>query len=282
MRISIITASYNYEDYIRETIESVIAQTYSDWEMIIVDDGSKDSSVEVIKSYCEKDERIKLFQHEGGVNRGLVETVKLGVEKSTSDWIVFLESDDTITPDYLQTKLEIIKSNPSVKFVFNDVNMFGDEERIRCYNKHFKKVNNILLNKQYPVNLLRFFDKQNIVATFSVVMLKKELLENIDYNVQFKPLLDWYLWSQIAIENDFYYINKKLTNWRMHKGSYISVQPTRAEKCKWNFQLQKVCACNKNRFYRWLNLINYFRRFSLRIYFRTMEVCFLGHWYCLK
>jgi glycosyltransferase involved in cell wall biosynthesis len=67
-KISVITVSYNYENYIKETIESVINQTFQDWEMIIVDDGSKNNSVEVIKSYCEKDNRIKFFQHEHGVN----------------------------------------------------------------------------------------------------------------------------------------------------------------------------------------------------------------------
>lgn len=53
-KVSIITASYNYEKYIRETIESVMSQTFQDWEMIIIDDGSTDNSVEVIKAYCKK------------------------------------------------------------------------------------------------------------------------------------------------------------------------------------------------------------------------------------
>ena len=69
IKVSIITASYNYQDYVKETIESVMAQTYPHWEMVIVDDGSKDNSVEVIKSYCSKDERIKLYQHEVAHNQ---------------------------------------------------------------------------------------------------------------------------------------------------------------------------------------------------------------------
>ena len=60
-KISIITASYNYENFIKETIESVIAQTIQDWEMVIVDDGSTDNSINIIKEYCQKDSRIKLF-----------------------------------------------------------------------------------------------------------------------------------------------------------------------------------------------------------------------------
>ena len=103
-RVSIVTASYNYENYIKETIESVVSQTFKDWEMIIVDDGSIDNSVEVIKSYCTDDNRIKLFTHPDNQNKGLIETIKLGISKATSDWIIFLESDDTIASNYIEKK----------------------------------------------------------------------------------------------------------------------------------------------------------------------------------
>lgn len=226
MKISIITTSYNYEEYIKETIESVLAQTYTNWEMIIVDDGSKDNSINTIKEYCKKDKRIKLYQHKNAENKGIVESVKLGVEKSTTDWIVFLESDDTICPEYLETKIEVIKKHPDVKFIFNDVNMFGDKERIKEYQKHFIISKGILSQYSYPTNLLKHFIGINLVPTFSVVMLNKEILKDIDYNVKFKPILDWYLWAQLAVDNKFYYIDEKLTNWRMHKNSYISLKAT--------------------------------------------------------
>ena len=115
--ISIITASYNYENYIKETIESVQAQTYKDWEMIIVDDGSTDNSVDVIKSYVEKDSRIKLFQHENCQNKGLCESLKLGITKSQGDWLIILESDDTIVNTYIEEKLKIINEN-KVDFIY--------------------------------------------------------------------------------------------------------------------------------------------------------------------
>ena len=137
-KISVITASYNYENYIKETIESVLSQTFQDWEMVIVDDGSKDNSVEVIKSYCQKDDRIKLFQHEGGINKGLVETIRLGVNKAQGEWLVFLESDDTITPDYMEEKLKVLQNYPEIKFIFNDLNLFGEESAVNeMYNDYF-------------------------------------------------------------------------------------------------------------------------------------------------
>ena len=98
--ISIVTASYNYEQYIGETIQSVLNQTYTDWELIIVDDCSSDNSLKVIKSF--DDDRIKLFVNKK--NMGLKYTVKRGVELAKGDWVVFLESDDLITPDYLENK----------------------------------------------------------------------------------------------------------------------------------------------------------------------------------
>ena len=82
MKISVITASYNYAQYIEETISSVLSQSYQDWELVVVDDGSSDGSVEIIESYCKKDSRIKLYQHEGGQNKGLKETLLLGLEHS--------------------------------------------------------------------------------------------------------------------------------------------------------------------------------------------------------
>lgn len=103
-KVSIITASFNYENFIKETIESVLNQTFKDWEMIIVDDGSSDNSVNVIKEYCQKDSRIKLFTHPNNENRGLGETLKLGIKNSSADYLVFLESDDTISENYIGQK----------------------------------------------------------------------------------------------------------------------------------------------------------------------------------
>ncbi len=280
MQISIITASYNYEEHIKETIESVIAQTYTDWEMVIVDDGSRDNSVEVIKSYCAKDNRIKLYQHENGENKGLIETVKLGIEKAQNEWIVFLESDDTITSDYLETKLEIIKQYPDVKFIFNDVNMFGDEDRIQHMEEvYFSKLYKDLKKYSFPANVSQAFAKRDIVPTFSCVMLKKELFGGIDFNVAKKPCLDYYIWSQIAQNNDFYFINKKLTNWRMHKDSYISSKVQPLEDLKFTYQLNKV-NYHKRPIKKFMKNLNAFRKFFIRIH--SDEIYFMGQWYDLK
>lgn len=217
MKISVVTASYNYQDYIKETIQSVLDQTYNDWELIIVDDCSTDNSVDVIKSF--NDERIKLFINEK--NLGLAQTVKRGVEYATGEWIVFLESDDLITPDNIEKKVQIIKKYSDLNLIFNDCEFFGDKNKVKDFSIALKKTRILLKNKNYPTKMFYNFYLSNKIFTFSSVMAKREDLLNISYNPPIDSLLDWWLWVQLAYIGNFYYIPEKLTKWRLHKNSYI-------------------------------------------------------------
>ena len=242
-KFTIITASYNYENLIKETIESVLAQTYANWEMIIVDDGSKDNSIEVIEKYCQKDTRIKLYTHPKNQNKGLIKTIKLGIQKANTDWIVFLESDDTITPNYLEKKLKVIKENPEVKFIFNDVNLFGSEKRIKIYDKHFSRVKKYISENPYPKIQTPFFKKHNLVSTFSCVAIRKDLILSLDFNSPIKAFLDYYLWMQASSKASFYYIDEKLTNWRMHDSYIVKNKPKSFKQCMFKYKIVIFC-CN--------------------------------------
>ena len=229
MKVSFVTASYNYAHYITQTIESIQSQTIQDWELIVVDDGSKDNSVEVIKSYCQKDSRIKLFQHKHGENKGLIATIKLGIEKASSDWIAFLESDDFITPDYLEKKLEILANNSSADCIFNEVNFYGEKEVVEDVMQNVFTKYLHLRQKHLPENsgithLVNITNTLNPIPTFSCVMIRKSILKELDFNSPSPKNLDWYLWSQVIPKFNVFYVNKKLTNWRMHKNSYISAK----------------------------------------------------------
>lgn len=218
MKISIITASYNYENYIKETIQSVLSQTYNDWEMIIVDDCSTDNSVNVIKSY--NDERIKLFVNEK--NLGLKETLKRGIKEATSDWIVFLESDDVLSPDYLAKKVEIAQKYNDINLIFNDCEFFGDEERVKTFEYALKKTRSLLQNQGYPKKMFYDFYQSNKIFTFSSVMAKRSDLLKVNFNAKLDYLIDWHLWIQLSSLGKFYYLSEKLTKWRLHNNSYIN------------------------------------------------------------
>ncbi len=221
MKISIITASYNYAQYIEEAINSVIAQTYDNWELIIVDDGSSDNSVEIIKKFCQKDNRIKFFQHENGQNKGLKDTILIGLENATGDWVAFLESDDVFKPDNLSKKIEVIKNYPDVDLIFNSVEFVGKENLPQYKIKEFEKTQKKFSKMIFPRDMFFDFMKKNPIFTFSAVAVKAAALKNIDFDSPCDVFLDWWLWVHLAYKNKFYYINEELTKWRLHSESYI-------------------------------------------------------------
>lgn len=287
-KISVITASYNYENYIKETIESVLNQTYNNWELIIADDGSSDNSVEIIKEYCKKDSRIKLFSHPDNQNLGLKDTLLLGLEKAQGEWVAFLESDDVFKPNALEEKIKIAQENADVKIIFSDVEMFGDEESIEKLNRYLEKSRCFLYNKKrLKENDLDFIVNRNFVPTFSCVMAKREKLLKCDFNTPVKQCLDIFLWAQFAA-CDFYYINKKLTKWRMHKTSYINSAASNINKnAEFTNKLSHFVYGNKkhsflNRLKCALQYLNCLRKKTISIRFKAGEIILFNKKYTFK
>lgn len=104
--VSIITPCYNGSKYVPETIESVLGQIYKNWEMIIVDDGSKDNSAEIIKSYVDKDSRIKLIQQPNG---GSANARNHGIREAQGQYIALLDADDIWKPEFLTEQISFMK-----------------------------------------------------------------------------------------------------------------------------------------------------------------------------
>lgn len=219
-RISIIVASYNYEKYIPQTIQSVIEQTYKDWELIIVDDGSKDNSKEIIQSYCQKDSRIRLYTHENNENKGLAETLQLGLKNASGDYVVFLESDDYISSEYLEKKLEIFNKYDNVGFVLNRIELFGANLSPQI-KKYINFVDSFWNKNNAPIDISNDIVKNNYIPTFSCVMLKKNLICDCDFQSPKPSWLDLWLWVQISKKTKFYCVPEKLTYWRQHYNSYL-------------------------------------------------------------
>ena len=113
--ISIITPTYNSSKYIAETIQSVISQTYIDWELIIIDDCSSDDTTEIVESFILLDERIKLIRNQN--NRGAAFSRNAGMIKSKSNYLAFIDGDDVWEKDKLQKQLLFMKDN-NISFSF--------------------------------------------------------------------------------------------------------------------------------------------------------------------
>ena len=123
--ISIVTPVYHAAAFIRQTMEMVRAQTYQQWELILVDDGSKDASCEIIESYLREkpDERIRLIKKEK--NEGAALSRNLGIKEAKGRYIAFLDADDIWLPDKLKLQMEFMKKEDAA-FVFSAYE-FGDE-----------------------------------------------------------------------------------------------------------------------------------------------------------
>ena len=114
--ISIIMAAYNAEKTIEQAINSVLRQTYTDFELLVVNDCSKDRTVELVKSIAAKDNRVRLISNEK--NSGVSFTRKHGLEESNGSWIAILDSDDAWTPDKLEKQIELSKENKCLILLF--------------------------------------------------------------------------------------------------------------------------------------------------------------------
>lgn len=109
--VSIITPCYNGAKHVAETIKSVLAQTYQNWEMIIVDDGSKDNSAEIVNSFVTRDNRIKLFQQPNG---GSAAARNNGIRRAEGQYIALLDADDLWMPEFLEEQIRFMKEKNAI------------------------------------------------------------------------------------------------------------------------------------------------------------------------
>lgn len=120
--ISVIIPIYNAERYLQHTIESVLVQTYSHFELILVNDGSTDGSLSICKIYQAKDERVRIVDSE---NRGASQARNIGIAHARGHYLSFLDSDDLWEPEFLQYLYARIKASPEIKLVYS-----GSDERM--------------------------------------------------------------------------------------------------------------------------------------------------------
>lgn len=200
--ISIVIPCYNAQNYIKETIESVLNQTYENYELIIIDDGSTDLSIKLIESFV--DDRIFLFKNIQ--NKGVSFTRNYGVSKAKGEWIAFLDSDDIWCNDKLAKQVNLI-ANRKVNFVFTGTQYIDDN------NNRSKFVLEVPDRVDYKKLL-----KQNIISCSSVI-IKKELL------IKFKMKKDechedFYNWLSILKSGEEAFgINEPLLIYRISRNS---------------------------------------------------------------
>lgn len=124
--VSIIVPVYNQADYLVETLDSVLSQTYNLWECIIINDGSIDDSERIALEYCKKDSRFSYIYQE---NQGVVSARNNAIAQSHGKYILLLDGDDMISPEYLELAVPILEKDELIKIVHCEVEMFGDNRK---------------------------------------------------------------------------------------------------------------------------------------------------------
>lgn len=236
MIFSIVIPTYNYGHFICATLDSVLNQTYSNWECLVVDDASTDNTREVVESYCSKDARITYNRL--AVNSGPSAARNNALARICGDYILFLDADDLIAPQKLQQAAELF-SIQAVDFVFTDYAFFEEDSKVlnnkRCFLDEFNP--GLIPADEIKNRLVR----ENIF-TISCIISKAVFLKDVGF---FDTLIncneDWDLWLRASFKNPIYYYDQ-----RQEGISLIRNHGTSQSKNAAGMYIDGFAACKKN------------------------------------
>ncbi len=215
--VSIITPTYNHEKFIRTCIESVLKQTYQNWEMIIIDDGSTDKTGVIVNKY--KDKRIKYVKQENVGIWKLNETYNKALNMSQGDLIAILEGDDA-WPDFkLEEQIKVFEKN-NVILCWGRKNTINDKNEVIAFDlQSLKRFRNMS-----PEELTRILIVANFIQPCTV-MINKNALLSIGGFLQDKnaPYVDYTTFLELSLKGRFYPSDKVLGYWRKH-GSQVTTK----------------------------------------------------------
>jgi glycosyltransferase involved in cell wall biosynthesis len=204
--ISVIIPTYNRANLIEKAIKSVLKQTYQDFEIIIVDDGSTDNTEEIIRGF--KDKRVKYIK-KYKKNRGISVARNIGIKIARGKYIAFLDSDDEWFPEKLNKQIKILQDgSPELGVVYS----------ISCYiDESGKNINKLRNSKKVEGYIYEDLLGKNYVGTPSTVLIRKECFHQVGL---FDDLLnaqeDWDMWIRIAKYYRFALIKIPLVKYRLH------------------------------------------------------------------
>lgn len=213
-KVSVLLPVYNAEKFVAEAIDSILSQTFADFEFIIINDGSTDRTAEIIRNY--KDSRIRFFDNRK--NQGLIAALNQGLDIALGEYIARMDADDIAYPERLARQIEFMDANCSVGIVSSNVRIFGDR-----FGELGDKRNE---DSKNPISLgvLDWFHGCKLyhpAAMMRISFLKKF---NLHYNPDYIACEDYELWSRAARYTKIVNIQDVLLNYRWHDGSVTTLQ----------------------------------------------------------
>lgn len=207
-KVSIIMPVFNSEKYLKEAIDSILNQTYKDFQLIIINDGSTDSSLEIVNEYAIIDKRVKVFNNDG--NKGLPYTRRRGLELADTEYIALMDSDDISYPKRLEEQVNYLDNNKSVMVVATDFDYLIDDKIVK-FKKLACKKNLTEENTSIDYQLMFFNPILNSSAMFRSDFIRKN---KINYREEYFVAQDYIFWVDCKRKGLFHTIDKKLIAYR--------------------------------------------------------------------
>ena len=210
MLISVILPAYNVQDTIGESIDSILSQTFTDFELIIINDGSQDNTEEVILAYSDK--RIRYYQNEQ--NKGLIYTLNRGLDLAQGKYIARMDADDVSLPTRFEKQVKVMEENSNIVVCGTLIEPFGV--------KGTEKIEMLLLEKSDDIKDCLFL--RSCFAHPTVMIRKKVLVDNnVRYNLDYPYAEDYRMWIDLSFLGDFYNIQEPLLRYRLSEGQVLSL-----------------------------------------------------------
>lgn len=202
-KVSVNICCYNSEKFIKETLQSILDQTFNDFEVIVIDDGSKDKTRQIIKSFS--DSRIKYFYQD---NQGLSISRNKAIELSKGKYIALIDHDDCWIPDKLELQVQLLEKNAKIGLVYSD--SYIVDEKLNIKNRFFIDF------LPYRGNIIKPLLHLNIIPCLTAVF-RRELVDMIgDFDPALAITEDYDFFIRIAFVADIDYIDKPLARCRIH------------------------------------------------------------------
>ncbi|PJA86620.1 MAG: hypothetical protein CO141_03860 [Candidatus Moranbacteria bacterium CG_4_9_14_3_um_filter_42_9] len=230
--ISVIVPVYNHAKFIGDTIESVISQTFQNWELLIVDDCSTDKSWEIIQEYEKKDSRIKAFRNE--MNKGLIPNWKFLIDTSKGEYLAFLEGDDVFCKENLAEKMLIFEKFPDLGMVYCNFKVIDDDGSILIRN-FYKKLGTVTYQNKIISPAEYLCSRMTPFSTYSQIMIRRAVIEVSGYPRSFAPdekvflPSDWDFNFLVSTKNRVHFVNDILLKYRKHSNNSSAATPKVAE-----------------------------------------------------
>ncbi|HRX00435.1 MAG TPA: glycosyltransferase [Cyclobacteriaceae bacterium] len=215
MKVSVIIPAYNHERYVGKALQSVVDQTYSNVELIVIDDGSQDQTSAKIKDFIQRHSEMTIIylQQE---NKGVCNVLNLGLEIASGEYIAFLASDDYWCLEKLEDQVDFLEKNKNIGMVFSDAWMFSNEKtKPFLWSTYKSGLEKLFKNGVQNVDFYGVLLTQPLIPALTV-MIRREVLTQVGCFDRSLAYEDYDYWLRIAIHYPIAYLHRPLAYYRLH------------------------------------------------------------------